>query len=257
MARTTVRYGRERGQVAELWMPAGATGRVPVVVLVHGGFWRSHLGKILMRPLARAVVAQGWAAWNIEYRRVGPFGGGGGWPATLTDVGAAVDALAGRPGLDLDRVVSCGHSAGGQLALWLGARPGLRDSAVGGPVAVPVSGAVSIAGVSDLRTGYELDVGRGAVAGLLGGSPDEVPERYDLASPAARLPLGVPQVLIHGLDDTSVPPAMSEAYAARAEAEGDDVRYAPLPGVGHRDALRRTGPAWRVAVEHLQRLLAT
>jgi acetyl esterase/lipase len=255
VTRTTVRYGDERGQVAELWMPAGAPGRVPVVVLVHGGFWRSHLGKFLMRPLARVVVARGWAAWNIEYRRVGPFGGGGGWPATLTDVGAAVDALAGRPGLDLDRVVSCGHSAGGQLALWLGARPGLTGTELGGPVGVPIAGAVSIAGVSDLRAGYELDVGRGAVPGLLGGSPDEVPDRYDLASPAARLPLGIPQVLVHGLDDTLVPPAMSASYVAAAEAAGDDATYVPLPGVGHRDALRTSQPAWRAAVGHLQRLL--
>jgi acetyl esterase/lipase len=256
VTRTTVRYGRDRGQVAELWMPAAATGRVPVVVLVHGGFWRSHLGKILMRPLARAVVAEGWAAWNVEYRRVGPLGGGGGWPATLTDVGAAVDALAGQPGLDLDRVVSCGHSAGGQLALWLGARPGLAGTELGGPVAVPVTAAVSIAGVSDLRAAFELDVGRGAVAAFLGGSPDEVPDRYDLASPAARLPLGVPQVLVHGLDDTAVPPAMSAAYVDAAQAAGDDATYVPLPGVSHRDALRTSRPAWRVTVEHLRRLLA-
>jgi dipeptidyl aminopeptidase/acylaminoacyl peptidase len=187
---------------------------------------------------------------------VGRWGGGGGGPATLRDVGAAVDALAAQPGLDLDRVVSCGHSAGGQLALWLGARPGLGDTAVGGPVTVPVSGALAISGVSDLRTGYELDVGRGAVANLLGGAPDEVPERYDLASPAARLPMGIPQVLVHGLDDTAVPPAMSESYAARATANGDDATYLPVPGVGHRDAVRRAGPAWNVAVEQLQRLLA-
>jgi acetyl esterase/lipase len=255
VTRATVRYGRARGQVAELWMPARPIGAVPVVVFLHGGFWRSHRSKLLMRPLARAVVARGWAAWNVEYRRVGPLGGGGGWPSTLADVAVAVDALAEQPGLDLDRVVSCGHSAGGQLALWLGARAGLRDPAFGGPVAVPVRGAVSIAGVADLRVGYELDVGRGAVAGFLGGSPDEVPERYEVASPIARLPLGVPQVLLHGLDDTVVPPSMSEAYTARAAAAGDHAVYVPVPGVGHRDALRTPGPVWRTGVEHLARLL--
>ncbi len=112
--------------------------------------------------------------------------------AAFATVTGRSTALAGQSGLDLDRVVSCGHSAGGQLALWLGARPGLAGTDLGGPVAVPVSGAVSIAGISDLRAGYELDVGRSAVAGLLGGSPDEVPDRYELASPAARLPLGIP-----------------------------------------------------------------
>src|SRR5262245_61264123 len=123
-------------------MPDGATEPLPVVVLLHGGFWRGRYGKVLMRPLARAVVANGWAAWNVEYRRVGRLGGGGGWPDTLTDVAAAVDALAAQPGVDLDRVASCGHSAGGHLALWLGARPRLQDGPLAGPVAVRLAAAV-------------------------------------------------------------------------------------------------------------------
>ena len=159
------RYGPERAQVCDLWRPprrAGAGGAepgpVPVVVLLHGGFWRGRYTKFLMRRLAAAATAQGWAAWNVEYRRVGPGGGGGGWPDTLSDVGAAIDRLAEVDGVDLDKVVTCGHSAGGQLALWAAAR---RAPAVG------VRAAVSLAGVVDLEAAADLGLGGDAVAAFL------------------------------------------------------------------------------------------
>jgi acetyl esterase/lipase len=255
---TTLRYGTQRGQVGELWLPRSprpAAGDVPVVVLVHGGFWRAPYGKRLMRGLARSVTRHGWAAWNIEYRRLGPLGGDGGWPATFVDVAAAVDFLANRDGLDTDRVVTCGHSAGGHLALWLAARSRLGDAAPGGPVQVPVRAAVALAGIADLRRAADLGLGRGAVVELLGGRPPDVPERYDDASPWEQLPLGVPQVLVHGLDDTVVPPEMSEQYVARAQAVGDDARYVPVHGIGHRDLLRSRHAGWAAALGELGRLI--
>ena len=204
-----------------------------------------------MHRLARAVVANGWAAWNIEYRRVGRFGGGGGWPATFADVASAIDALEGRPGLDLDRVATCGHSAGGLLALWLASRPRLGADTPGGPVRVPVDLAVSLAGVVNLRRAFELGGERGAVARLLGGTPDSVPARYACASPLDHLPLGVPQVLIHGTGDETLAATMSEDYARAASAAGDDAVYVAVPGASHRDMLR--DPGCQAAVEQLAR----
>lgn len=126
----TYRYGDSPSQYAELSLPAGAD-RVPLVVVVHGGFWRTAYGAELGRPLALDLVNRGWAALNLEYRRVGGdrAAGGGGWPQTALDVAAAVDALAdqgqqlaqGR--LDLTRVVGLGHSAGGHLSGWPPVRP--------------------------------------------------------------------------------------------------------------------------------------
>jgi acetyl esterase/lipase len=258
MGGKTLRYGTRRGQRGELWWPAPdarPAGDRPVVVLVHGGFWRAPYTKALMRGLARSVTEHGWVAWNIEYRRVGVLGGGGGWPHTFADVAAAVDTLESQTGLDLDRVVTCGHSAGGHLALWLAARRGLADDAPGGPVRVPVRAAVALAGVVDLELGYELDLGRGAVAGLLGGGPDAVPERYAAASPFARLPLGVPQALVHGADDTVVPATMSQAYAAAASLAGDEATFVPVPACGHREMLRSAGAGWKAALEQLERLI--
>lgn len=114
-------YGRDRYQFADLFLPP-TPGPYPVLVLVHGGCWRAEHGLEPIGQLARAAAERGIAVWNVEYRRLG---NGGGWPATLHDVGAAVDhlrAVALRRNLDLSRVVAAGHSAGGHLALWLAGR---------------------------------------------------------------------------------------------------------------------------------------
>jgi acetyl esterase/lipase len=226
------------------------------VVLIHGGFWRARPGKDVMEGLAKAVTAEGWAAWNIEFRRLGRFGGGGGWPATFVDVSAALDHLRKLDGVDPGRVVTCGHAAGGHLALWLAGRHRLPAGAPGGLGRVRVRGAVALAGVVDLRRAAELGVGDGAVAAFLGGEPKRLADRYDQASPAELLPLGVPQVLIHGLGDKTVPPALSEQYAARARAKGDAARFIPIPGAGHADLITARGPAWDATLPALRELLS-
>jgi acetyl esterase/lipase len=256
MGRTTIHYGAHHSQVGDLWLPADSAGALPVIVLIHGGFWRAQFTKALMGRLARAVTARGWAAWNIEYRRVGILGGGGGWPATFDDIAAAIDHLASLPGLDSDRVATCGHSAGGTLALWAAGRHRLPVEAPGSSVKVTVRAAVSLAGVVDLATAAASAVGGDAVARLLGGDARAVPDRYRMASPAALIPLGVPQILIHGLRDSVVPPAMSEAYAASARQVGDDARYIALPGVDHRGVIDPRRGAWEHASDHLESAFA-
>ncbi len=256
VVRTRHRYGPERSQVADLWCPAEHPGDLPVVVLLHGGFWRAQYTKRLMRRLAAAVALRGWAAFNVEYRRLGPLGGGGGWPATFEDVAAAIDHLGTLAGLDTARVVTCGHSAGGHLALWAAARGRLPAGAPGArPIGVRVRGAVSLAGLPDLERAAELGLGGGAVPALLGGPPGEVAERYRVASPAALVPLGVPQVLVHGLHDAVVPPALGAAYARRAAAAGDDAVFEPVSAAGHMTLIEPSGGAWALIASELARLL--
>ena len=133
MRPATVRYGNDRAQVAEVWRPRAAEGLLPVVVLIHGGFWRQLYTKRLMHGLARAVAARGWIAYNIEYRRVGSFGHGG-WPETFEDVSDAIDRLAGVDGVDHQRVATCGHSAGGHLALWAASARSTGPTPRAGPI---------------------------------------------------------------------------------------------------------------------------
>jgi acetyl esterase/lipase len=239
----TVRYGPDRAQVAEVWRPEAGRAALPVLVLIHGGFWHQHFTKRLMHRLARAVTSRGWVAYNIEYRRVGPFGSGG-WPETFEDVSDAIDALGQVEGVDRQRVATCGHSAGGQLALW--AASSRSTGRLQRPLpAVEVCGAVSLAGVVDLHAAAEQNVGRGAVPSLMGGDPGDVPDRYRLGSPASLLPIGKPQLLLHGVPDKSVPASLSKHYAETAASLGDPVLYVPLPGVGHLDLIGGRGTPFR------------
>jgi acetyl esterase/lipase len=243
VTRIVVRYGSHHAQVADLWRPDGRPTELPVVVLIHGGFWRQMYTKRLMHRLARAVVAQGWMAYNVEYRRVGPFGTGG-WPETFHDVSDALHALAPLEGVDPRRIATCGHSAGGHLALWAGSprATGVREEPTLN--ALQITAAISLAGVVDLVEAARLNLGSGAVGSLMGGEPEQFPERYAYGSPAALLPLGIPQFLLHGLSDSTVPATLSAAYAERARSLGDEAEYIPLAGAGHMDMIDPHGVAF-------------
>ncbi|MFL5667303.1 MAG: alpha/beta hydrolase family protein [Ktedonobacteraceae bacterium] len=253
-------YGDDAMQFGNLYLPPGP-GPHPVAIVIHGGFWRAPYSYTLMTGLAEDLAQHGIAAWNIEYRRVGDPQGG--WPNTLLDVAMAADHLkriASHYPLDLQRVITIGHSAGGHLALWLAARPRIpQDSIVTGSqtqhTPLAITGVISQAGVVDLEMAWRMNLGNGAAAELLGGSCSAVPERYSAASPAALLPLGVPQVLIHGTADDRVPFAMSQAYAAKAQAAGDTIQFITLPGADHFVLIDATSTAWAKTVQAIQELL--
>jgi acetyl esterase/lipase len=229
-----IAYGDDPSQFGELWRPSDGTAsrdRSPgVAVLVHGGFWRAAHDRRLMAPLARDLAGAGWTVWNLEYRRVG---NGGGWPVTLEDVAAGIDRLDGLAG---GRVVAVGHSAGGHLAAWAATREVAR---------VRVDAVVAQGAVVDLRAAHALGLSGDAVGDLLGGTPDERPERYDAACPRARLPLGVPALLVHGGRDEVVPPSIARGFAEAARAAGDDVTLHEEPREEHLGHLDPSNPMWK------------
>jgi acetyl esterase/lipase len=230
-------YGDKHSQFGELFLPAEDGGPYPVAVVLHGGFWKAQYGRKLMHPLCHDLVARGWAVWNLEYRRLGAQSGGG-WPATIEDMSAGVDHLHElQAPLDLSHVVAIGHSAGGHLAALAATRPWPR---------VAVTAVVSQAGVLDLHRAWEWRLSDGVVGRLLDGTPDEVPERYAAASPARRLPIGVPVLLTHGGKDDTVPPAMSEEFQ---RATGCDLVL--LPDEDHYGHLDPENPLWKAVVEWL------
>jgi acetyl esterase/lipase len=236
------RYGDGPDRFLELTLP-GVPGPAPVAVVLHGGFWRAAYGVELARPLAADLAAAGFAAVAVEYRRVG---GGGGWPATLHDVAAALDSLPGLPTadrLDLADVTAIGHSAGGHLAAWLAGRERLPEGAPGALPRVRVRAAVLQAGVLDLRHAYDRWLGAGAVRDLLGGSPDEVPERYAVADPVRLLPTGARVLCVHGSGDDVVPLEQSERYARAAAEVGDEVEVRVLPA-DHMGLIDPASDAW-------------
>lgn len=259
-------YGPEYLQFGDLYLPEG-DGPHPVIPLIHGGYWRARYDLTLMQGLAEDLARRGYAAWNIEYRRVGDTGGG--WPGTFLDVARAVDyirILAPRYQLDAQRVVPVGHSAGGHLAFWLAVRPRIpADSPLAGSsvaaregeqaTPLPLLGVIGLAGVLDLETAWRLHLSNDAVVELLGKKWPDAPERYAAASPAAMLPLGVPQILIHGTRDSNVPIEISRDYAAKAKAPGDPVTYLELEGIDHFDVIDPYSTAWERTVKALDALL--
>jgi acetyl esterase/lipase len=218
-----------------------------VVVVIHGGFWKAEYDLSLGRPLAASLVQEGWAAWNIEYRRVGPAGsgGGGGLPATFDDVAAAIDKLEDLD-LDLSTVITLGHSAGGHLAVWAAGR-GKYD---GWPPRVTVTGVISQAGVLDLVGATELGLGGGAVEALLGHPATAADEAVD---PLAQVPLDVPVFCVHGSADTIVPPVQSETYVGAALGEGADAELVQVDG-DHFVVIDVTSEAWTTQLGLLDRL---
>ncbi|MBI4787464.1 MAG: alpha/beta fold hydrolase [Chloroflexi bacterium] len=232
--RARIRYGAEPQQFGDLRVPNRA-GPHPVVAVVHGGFWRNRYDLEHIGPLCAALTGNGIATWSVEYRRLGDPGGG--WPGTFLDVAAAVNhlrTLAPQYNLDLERVVTMGHSAGGHLALWVaGLGRVARDSAIYVSDPLPLRAAISLAGVIDLRRASESRLSSGVTHELMGGSPAEFPERYAAASPMELLPFGVRQFLLHGTQDDNVPFEISQRYYGAARAKGDDVELIELPGIGH------------------------
>jgi acetyl esterase/lipase len=249
----TSSYGSHRSQRADLHLPSGP-GPYPVVVLIHGGSWRARYGRIVMRGLAGDLVRRGWAVWNIEYRRVGA---GGGWPTTFADVAAAIDHLAELDApLELDAVTIVGHSAGGHLALWAAGRDKLPDSAPGcivGAPAVGVARVIAQAGVCDLAGAYRLWRGGGAVRGLMGGPPEDFPERYAAGDPMSLLPLGMPALLVHGTLDETVSIELARSYAHADLAAGGEVELVEIPGEAgrHRAHIDPHGQAWAEVTSRL------
>ena len=228
-------YGHHRDHVADLRLPTG-TAPAPLVVVIHGGFWRQAFDRSHAGPQSRALADAGYAVATIEYRRVG---GGGGVPATFDDVATAVDrvpelaAATGR--VDAGRVALVGHSAGGHLALWAALRhrlpptsPWRRDRDMA------LRGVVALAGVVDLGAARAAGLGEDAVDALVGG--------HDLADvdpallPASELPV----VLVHGRDDDRVPVANARGYADRRPA----VQLWELEGVEHFGPIDPLSTAW-------------
>ncbi len=243
-------YGPRRSQRADLYLPHGA-GPHPLMVTIHGGAWNKRYGRSIMRGLAGDLLRRGWAVWNIEYRRLGEEGGG--WPATFEDVAAAIDHLRSLDApLDLESVSFLGHSAGGHLALWAAARGSLPAGAPGADPAVLPTRAIGQAAVVDLTRAHEVWRG-GPVERLLGGSPQQYPERYAVADPLRLPALEIPVLLVHGTADRTVSIKPARRYAKRALDAGQTVELIEIEGAAgsHRAHVDPRGQAWTAVTRWL------
>jgi acetyl esterase/lipase len=243
----------------ELFLPPQRVGPapLPIVIAIHGGCWRAMYDMDHLSPLCGALAQAGFAVWSLEYRRVG---NGGGWPNTFLDVGAGADRVreaAAVHNLDLNRVVALGHSAGGHLALWLGARQQFGPGhALHQPNPLRLRGILGLAAIVDLADTFALGICSGNAEPLLGGMPHAVPERYAAASPSQLLPLGTPVSLLCGEHDDEVYVAHTEVFYRRAQAYGDTLRWQVIDAIGHFELVAPGSRAWPHVLAAVQALAA-
>jgi acetyl esterase/lipase len=243
-------YGPDPAQYGELWLPGDAVAAAGTVVIIHGGFWRARYDLSLGQPLAADLAGRGYAAWNLEYRRVSA---GGGWPATFEDVAAGIDLLADLP-VGTSRVAAIGHSAGGHLAAWAAGRARLAPGVPGAEPGVALTAVVSQAGVLALADCAREGVGDTAALDLMGGGPEDLPQRYRLADPMAALPLSAPVLCVHSRADADVPYSYSERYVRAAVRAGGIASLHETNG-DHLRLIDPGSPDWQAVVHALPGLL--
>jgi acetyl esterase/lipase len=242
----TLSYGADPLQVVDIWLPDGRAPH-PTVLMVHGGCWQTEVAtRDLMNWAAEDLRQRGMAVWNIEYRGIDRPGGG--YPGTFLDVAAAADAVrthARRYRLDTRRVVATGHSAGGHLALWLAARKNLPSwSPLHAKRPMQIAKVVSLGGLPDLEETSRVSNGCG-----LEPSATLAKGRYSETSVPQLAPLGVPQLLINGLQDRIIPTKMATSYQRRMRAAGDPVDIRWVDRTGHVELIAPGTDSWAVTVD--------
>ncbi len=252
-----ISYGSDPNQFFDLRLPSAKNSTLgkekpanpyPLLINIHGGFWRAKYNLEHAGHLCAALTAKGIATANLEYRRVGNEGGT--WPGTFADIRSSYSFLvqnAQRHNIDARKILVMGHSAGGQLALCLTA----HESSV--------TRVISLAGVVDLQRAWRLHLSNDAVVEFLRGTPAEVPDHYREADP---MQLSIPQArqwLICGSEDDTVPPDFSRGYVTekqkRTGKEKEDANLLEIPSAGHLDFIDPGTAAWKSVEETVLRLL--
>jgi acetyl esterase/lipase len=225
-------YGTSPDQIMEVRDGYEGATR-PLVIIVHGGFWRPDIDRLHARPMADAMAAAGWTVALPEYSRVA-----GDPEPTLADLRVLLAQAVVRIAAHNAQVVLIGHSAGGHLVLWASAAR----------LCPTLIGTLALAPVADLQLAQQLGLGNGAVARFLGCTPDRRPDLDPCRMPAS----AAATTLLHGIDDDTVPLAISESYVAAHPA----ARLVALAGAGHYEVIDPHAPAWSSVMAELARFSA-
>lgn len=251
MPTSTHRYGDGEAQIVDLWQP-DSPGPHPVVLMIHGGCWQKAIAdRTLMNYAAEDLRQRGLAVWNIEYRGVDEVGGG--YPGTFEDVSAATELLFERGpalGLDTDRVVAYGHSAGGHLAAWLATKHTLNDQDV-----LPIDAVIISGGLADLEasTPVTLPSCLANISSRLTGP--RTLSRSDVfadTSPARMLPTSIPFISVNGDSDRIAPPSLGQDFTDLVKASGTPADYVEVPNTGHVELISPGTRAFNVQADLIQ-----
>lgn len=227
----TLLYGSAADQVADLRYGRLADGgrQRPLLVFVHGGFWKPEYDRQHAEALSCALADAGWTVLTLEYRRVP-----GKPDLTMADLQTALSILPGQISQHNGQLILCGHSAGGHLVLWAAAAH------------ISAQAVLALAPAADLELAHQLNLGEAAVQRFLGCAPEQRPEYnpMHLAAPQSRV------VIVQGLDDDIVPAAVAISYCAKFPA----TRLVQIKDCGHFAVIDPASAAWQTVVRELQRL---
>lgn len=230
MRRVVEPYGDHPRQFGEWFLPE--VEAAPLVILIHGGYFRPVYRLDIEEATAIDLATTGFGVWSIEYRTYE-----NGWPATFVDVAAAIDHGVRRASdhrINAGRRALCGHSAGGALAAWVTARRSLPAEAPGADPDAPTFDLIVLsAPVACLAQGSRESLGKGAIDTVMGGRPEDVPERYAVCDPGALAPDPGRRLILHGDADDDVPMTQSECIAAHYRDFGIESELVVLPGDDH------------------------
>lgn len=232
--------GGERNTL-DLYLPAGATNRLPVIVWVHGGAWRA--GSKENCP-ARRFVAQGYAVASINYR----LSQQALFPAQIEDCKAAIRWLrahATEYQLDPDRFAAWGSSAGGHLVALLGTTGDTKQFDKGANLdqSSRVQAVVDWFGPTDFtqmskfsltNSPFDHDAVDAPEALLIGGPVQQNKNKVAQANPITYVTVGdAPFLIMHGNRDNVVPYQQSELLRDALQKARVPVTLKIVEGAGH------------------------
>jgi acetyl esterase/lipase len=199
----------------------------PLIVLLHGGYWREQHGPEHLEPLAQVLRGHGFEVALPEYRRKAgdPY-------VTTTDVNTIIKTFSDR------NVILVGYSVGGQLAL------------LSAPLFSNIKAILALAPVTDLLKTEEAELGDGATKEWLPNPAVEYPDLDPMRSEVPPLPI----IFIHGDIDVRVPLSTSISYVEKAKHDGKDIELITLKGVGHFDLIDPANIAMDSIVKSLKKL---
>ena len=230
-ADVVIRLGVLDEQIADIRYAKGGAAK-PLVVFIHGGFWRPQIDRTHAGVPSAAIAEAGWTVATIEYRRTP-----GRPDDTIVDIDLAISQLPNQVKKQDGRMIVMGHSAGGHLTLLAATR-----------ASAALIGVIALGPVADLQYADAQSLGAGAARAFLG-----VPaqQRKDL-DPTLLDTQSCNVSIVHGVQDEIAPIAMSENYLLRHPK----TRLIKVNDCGHFAVIDPLSNAWPCVIEELTRLSA-
>ncbi|MFN6528381.1 alpha/beta hydrolase [Nostoc sp. ChiSLP03a] len=234
----------------EVYQPP-EVGKYPAVVVIYGGAWQygnTHANSEFNQYIAN----HGYTVFAIDYRHAPKYQ----FPSQLDDVRTALNFIrkhAAEYEADSERMILLGRSAGAHLAMLAAYQPD----------APPIRAVVNYYGPVNLTEGYKTPPNpdpintRAVLKAFLGGSLEELPNQYQIASPINYLthPLP-PTLLIYGSRDHLVQARFGRQMYERLHDSGNTAVFLEIPWAEHAFDAVFNGVSNQLALYYTERFLA-